>query len=135
MQKTKGIQVRFSFDKETIVKIIKSFWISAWPAAAVFILGWISQFDIANIELAAFTAFVTSNLVYIVYKVRDGKLTWKKLAWSIILSGSTACLIILKSSTGWCNIGEMCALIYSSITLVAPTIINAVKEFISGEVK
>jgi hypothetical protein len=129
------MQTKFSFDKESILNIIKSFWISAWPAAAVFILGWINNFNFSNIELAAFVTFVTSNVVYIVYKVRDGKLSWKKLLWSLVLSGATSGIIILRSSTGWCNIGEVCTLIYSAIALGAPTLINAVKEFIAGEAK
>ncbi|MFA5174783.1 MAG: hypothetical protein WC438_06395 [Candidatus Pacearchaeota archaeon] len=132
---TKSVQVRFSFDKETIKKIIKSFWISAWPAAAVFILGWINNFNITNVELAAFITFATSNLVYIVYKVRDGKLTWKKLVWSLILSGATSGIILLKSTTDWCTLGEICTLVYSMIALGAPTIINAIKEYIVGEAK
>ena len=125
-------QIRFSFDKETIKKIIVGFFISAVPASIIWTIGYIMNFPFSNADIAAFIAWVGPVLTYAVYKIQEGKLTWAKLGWSVLLSTITAGIILLRSTT-WCVSGEVCAQVNALIALFAPTAINALKEWIRGE--
>ena len=117
-------------DTDSIMKSLRSLWLSFWPALIIFILGWVNNFSFSNPEMTSVVAWTTSNLVYVVYKARDGKITILNMGWSFVLSTIMALAVYVKSLTGWCNVGEYCALIYSGIALIVPTIVNTIKEYI-----
>jgi hypothetical protein len=129
------MQKRFKFDPETMMNILKSMIISIWPALAVFFLGLIGNYQFSSPEVAAVVAWSTSNLAYIVYKVRDGKLSIDKLLWSVSLSVLMAGAVYLQYSNSWCPSGQECLMIYAAITWAVPSLVNGIKEYIAGVAK
>ncbi len=125
------MQIKFSFDRETLQKILKSFWISLVPSVIVFTIGFIANLPISNVVLSTFVAWVAPVLIYAVGKVKEGTLTWAKFGWSVFLSTATAGVVVLYS-TDWCQIGQVCTVITSLITLFFPVAFNALKEWIRG---
>jgi len=129
-------QIANSFDKETVKKILKSFLISAFSAAAIwtanYVLQAIGAISFSNAQISIFVAWTIPVLTYALSKVKSGTLTWAKFGWSFLLSAVAAGIIFLESETTWCRLGEVCTSIYSITALIAPTVINTIKEWIRG---
>lgn len=66
-------QIANSFDKETIIKIIKGGFIAATGAGAIAFLEYIGGLEISNVNLATLIAFLVPFLVNLVKEFLKGK--------------------------------------------------------------
>jgi hypothetical protein len=61
-----AMQIKYSFDKETIIKIIKGMLIAATGAGALYLLDFLGKLKIDNIAMASFVAWFVPVAVNIV---------------------------------------------------------------------
>ena len=67
------MQQSFSFDRETVKKILKGAAIAATGAAAIGVLEYIGRIEISNPSLAAMVAFLVPTLVNLVREFFKGE--------------------------------------------------------------
>ena len=121
------MQIKYTFDKETIKKIIAGALISGITAALIFILNLIMDISFANSQLTYVIAIFVPVITYYLKKYREGTIKILKVLKSFGLALSGVAIVYFSST-------HITPEIDALIVFAAPAILNTIIEWFRGQI-